>query len=314
MAINSISVVGPQREQQKAPEKDQFDKIIQGLQIANGVLGVAGGLKKLSRDDAVARKLQKVDTVDDSGAPVTKFVDPQAGQSFAKPGPDAASVKPQLINTIDDSGKPVQKFVVPKAGEQFGIPEKGNDNDRDFAHKLRTEYKKDTLKPDSFVKKVEKIENILPKDAEKMSGTAQVTLINQFQRLIDDAVVKSDDINMIRSAQSLQEQMTTWVDGIKNGAKIGDEQVEEMRRMAYELVDPELQRLEELTASAAAEASLNKIDPSRVIGTSGDRYDKLRDKISKFREQREETQPMTPQEQAQRELERRRKLREQQQL
>jgi hypothetical protein len=50
----------------------------------------------------------QVDTVDENGNPVTRFVTPRDGQSFAKPGP-----KPEdrMVTTTDANGNPIQRLA-----------------------------------------------------------------------------------------------------------------------------------------------------------------------------------------------------------
>lgn len=296
MGITSVGVVRPTAQRQEKREEDPLDKIMKGVQIANGVLGIAGGVQGIqqrsaeaSMRDAQQRRLDRGLDLQERGLDIKER---ELGKTSAP--------KTQLITRQDESGKTVSEFVVPREGLSFTPPgeEKKPDfspkDQRDFSFKLNREYRDAIEKNDKFISKVEKIDKIIPKNVEKMSGTAQVTLINQFQRLIDDAVVRSDDVNLIRESQSLKDRMASWVENLQRGVKIGDQQVKEMKRMSYALVEPELERLESLSTDFAAMATKANIDPEDVLGTINDRFERLRTKVDALKEADADRQTIDP--------------------
>lgn len=67
-------------------------------------------------------RLERVDTVNDAGEPVTQFVTPNAGDAYAKPKPATPPVRPTAVDTVDAKGNRVTRFVTPTEGSEFPKP------------------------------------------------------------------------------------------------------------------------------------------------------------------------------------------------
>lgn len=85
---------------------------------------------------------------------------------------------------------------------------------RDDAHRnFRTE-----IRP--FAKQLQEIDrktSIVFAAVEKRNGTADIAAINAYQRLIDDGVVRSDDVRLQGSAKSLRDSVVAQIENIKKG-------------------------------------------------------------------------------------------------
>lgn len=141
MALAQISMVGPRAEQQKQekPKKEAIDYILEGLQIAQGITGVAVNyqtIKSKMGENAVAEDRRQ------GILPVTEQAEMAKGFDKAEPGtPGAiaqdyrkgdqvetvswlprkkeAALKPpstRLITTVGPDGKPEQRIVEDKPG------------------------------------------------------------------------------------------------------------------------------------------------------------------------------------------------------
>ena len=67
-------------------------------------------------------------------------------------------------------------------------------------------------------------------------GARHIAAMNSFQRMIDDAVVRSDDIKMLLSAQGLTEKWYTVVSNIVKGDVLSASLTEEMYSTAVDIV------------------------------------------------------------------------------
>ena len=68
-------------------------------------------------------------------------------------------------------------------------------------------------------------------------GVRQIAALNSFQRMIDDAVVRSDDVRMIMSAQGLLERMDTYIERLKKGQQFSMAESIEMFETASDMVN-----------------------------------------------------------------------------
>ena len=90
MAITSVGVVGPRAERQKAPQEDPLDKVLKGLQIAQGVFGIYSGIKGEQRQEAaaeqtaMARNLAARQAEQEFRASQTNALNGQAAESQAR--------------------------------------------------------------------------------------------------------------------------------------------------------------------------------------------------------------------------------------
>jgi hypothetical protein len=190
MGINSVAVVGPRSEpvEQKREKKDPLDQILQGLQIANGALGIGVNLTTIQKHMAEKQAMQEaregfiskdrvmkaqeqgltpvdantpgaikykvgnpdsfeekafilqnqkgekmplLETIKTYGAdgksPVFKTIEKVPGQEYpafvepkAAPEPKKPDVVP--VETVDEQGNPIVKFVEKTPGQTFAKP------------------------------------------------------------------------------------------------------------------------------------------------------------------------------------------------
>jgi len=69
------------------------------------------------------------------------------------------------------------------------------------------------------------------------SGLGDLAAINSYQRLIDDAVVRGEDVRLIEEAKPLSEYFLTFVQKLKEGKKLGDAQRIELRAAAKDFIN-----------------------------------------------------------------------------
>lgn len=77
------------------------------------------------------------------------------------------------------------------------------------------------------------------------SGIGDIAAINQFQKVIDEgAVTRDQDVDLIRSAQSLSEGLQTRVEKLKKGDQLSHSQRKEMLILAGKMLDAQKNALE----------------------------------------------------------------------
>lgn len=130
MAINTVSVVGPRAEAQKQEKekKDPLDMILQGLQIAQGVTGIAVNYQTI-RQKMAERELQ----ADELGGIQQPKDQQQALASGLQPVEKGTpgSVVQRYRTGEGDEGVKEQAFILPKAKteEQGSVQKVYGDND-----------------------------------------------------------------------------------------------------------------------------------------------------------------------------------------
>jgi hypothetical protein len=141
-----------------------------------------------------------------------RVFDPNTGRFFSATGTGASAQPPTGVNYT-----PLERqqylALADDPEEQVKFVERIN-KVRDDAHRnFRTE-----IRP--FTKQLQEIDrktSIVFAAVEKRNGTADIAAINAYQRLIDDGVVRSDDVALQGSARSLRDSVVAQIENIKKG-------------------------------------------------------------------------------------------------
>lgn len=173
MAINQVQALAPRQEQRsdpKEPKKDWADRIMEGLQIAGGISGLAVNyqtIQKYRTDRALQQDkidgrmnageltdLQKTHDLSDS--PVAGAVRVLKRGEDGKDTPLFASVRQKAepkdvisITTTGLDGKPVNKLVPKVSGAEYPVYEKPEKGPKDITvqerNTLQSQYDRDPL-------------------------------------------------------------------------------------------------------------------------------------------------------------------------
>jgi len=103
-------------------------------------------------------------------------------------------------------------------------------------------------------------------------GTADLAAINSFQRLIDDGVVRGEDIALQGSTQSLVGQLALWAKNKKEGDLLDDTIRKRMATVANQLGESVYSTFRETVRYEKELAAQNNVPWGRVFGKSYDKY------------------------------------------
>mgnify|MGYP003655376145 CR=1 FL=1 len=96
---------------------------------------------------------------------------------------------------------------------------------------------RDTLKiPLKEITNLDKRERSIMAALDLNTGLGDLAAINTYQRLIDDAVVRGEDVELIRSAQSYMGRLITFSEQVKSGKLLNNTQKSELRNAANSFV------------------------------------------------------------------------------
>lgn len=90
-------------------------------------------------------------------------------------------------------------------------------------------------KPLQGLQEIDRKMRIVSKALEAQNGTADIAAINAYQRMIDDGVVRSEDVRLQGEAVSLLEQLKLWQQKVKEGDLLPAGVRQRMHQMAQEL-------------------------------------------------------------------------------
>jgi hypothetical protein len=100
------------------------------------------------------------------------------------------------------------------------------------------------------------------------NGIADISAINQFQKVIDEgAVTRDQDVKLISSAQSLANSLKTKIKKLEAGDQLSPDQRTQMRSLVENLYDAQVKALlkDPYISAKNKEADLNGIDPVDTI-------------------------------------------------
>ena len=135
----------------------------------------------------------------------------------------------------DDPGAEISKFVQkindPSAefrpGEQ--LTRKGRLAQENI---LRNTLKK----PLDFLTELDGKRRAIMAALDQNNGLGDLAAINSYQRLIDDAVVRGEDVRLIQQSQSLVDYFRTMIGSAAEGKKLGDTQRTELRKASKDFI------------------------------------------------------------------------------
>lgn len=105
--------------------------------------------------------------------------------------------------------------------------------------------------------------------APEVSGTRQVGLLTALQRMIDDAVVRKDDVEIQTAAQSLKQRLQNHHDSLSRGALFGGELAQEMFNMATDLAKMVNQDAGESVTSAVSQLGTTEVYSPKLYEALG---------------------------------------------
>ena len=141
-----------------------------------------------------------------------RVYDPNTGAFISATGTGASAQPPTGVNYT-----PLEieqyRALADDPEEQVKFVERIN-KVRDDAHRnFRTEIRPFATQ----LQEIDRKTSIVFAAVEKKNGTADIAAINAYQRLIDDGVVRSDDVKLQGSARSLRDSVVAQIENIKAG-------------------------------------------------------------------------------------------------
>tara|TARA_S200002703_G_scaffold42066_1_gene36420 strand:+ start:41 stop:1213 length:1173 start_codon:yes stop_codon:yes gene_type:complete len=149
-------------------------------------------------------------------------------------GPNAGErVLPNIKKAPDDVDPNKMYRIDLETGEQV-LTRKGVDH---WHEKWRTR-----LKPTiEGVREADRKMRIVEKSLNDKTGSGDIAAVNAYQRMIDDGVVRSEDVNLQREAVSLVQQVKAWKDKAVKGELLPQAVRDNMRRVARALTQETMQ-------------------------------------------------------------------------
>lgn len=183
--------------------------------IGQGAQGFAQGYRNAQQANIANRLNAYKVAADMRQKPIAvgnRVYDPNTGAFISATGTGASAQPPTGVNYT-----PLEReqylALADEPEEQVKFLERIN-KVRDDAHRnFRTE-----IRP--FAKQLQEIEaktSVIFASLAQKNGTADITAINAFQRMVDDGVVRSDDVALQASARSLRDSVVAQLENIKKG-------------------------------------------------------------------------------------------------
>ncbi len=298
MAINTVSVVGPRAEtpKQEKPKKDAMQQILEGLQIANGILGIgtnvttiqnnrakqgvlddeaSGVLPAQSQQDALKSGMQPVE----KGAPGSQTFRYRTGggdagvteQAFiAPPKAEKAPLAKAMqwkTDTVKD-GKNVTQIHYNDDTDQF-VPSQMKpveDKTSSNAQDLRKEYTahpvtKDTGALASGFKKIQGAAS-----TKTPTGASDMSLVYGYMKMLDPGTgVKEGEYASAEDTRSLDQKVVAAYNKAVEGVKLNPEQRSAFLHEASTLMNSQLDLQDEQDRRFTDLAVQFKVPPKSVI-------------------------------------------------
>lgn len=185
-----------------------------------------------------------------------KFISPTGTGASAQPptGVNYTPLELEQYRALADDPEEQVKFVE-------RINKVRDDAHRDFRTEIRP-----------FAKQLQEIDRktsvIFASLAEK-NGTADITAINAFQRMVDDGVVRSDDVALQASARSLRDSVVAQLENIKKGDLLPQSVRDNMAEMTRVLLAQTLPGIEAGIAGVEEIVGMDeRLDFNRVFSPS----------------------------------------------
>ena len=252
--------------QKAAQEKALFDQKMQRTQMFNRFLGIPN----------TAAPAQAAMTPSAVGGATGAA--PLAATSAQTPSAAVATPQPQVsLSAANQSQVQIGGVIYPRSvvaiaamtddppAELSRYAQKVNDPSAEFrpggqlTRKGRFKQEKvlrDTLKkPLDFLTELDGKRRAIMAALDQNNGLGDLAAINSYQRLIDDAVVRGEDVRLIQQSQSLVDYFRTMIGSAAEGKKLGDTQRIELRKASKDFISAingsYVTRLENVKALAA---------------------------------------------------------------
>jgi hypothetical protein len=298
MSVNTVSVVGPRSEPQKQEKeaKDPLDTILQGLQIAQGVTGIAVNYQNFNKLRAENSQLedQAKGIVSQEGV----MKNQTAGLRPAKEGEEGAvnykvrtgegdeGVKemPFILQgkTEKESGSvqkvmgpngPIYAFVTGKEKEPYKpvIEPKDPKEDKTPANTadLRKEYNNQPTTKTTYgvVENFNKIEQNLAN--KNPTGASDMSLVYSFMKMNDPtSTVREGEYATAENAGGVSDKIVNVYNRLKDGQRLTPEQRQAFAEEAKGLLGAQLKAQEAVDRRYADIANKFKLEPSFIVEPS----------------------------------------------
>lgn len=293
MPLNQVQVVGPRSSgsEQKAPKKTDLERVMEGLQLANSVLGIgsniqsiransrtidakdyeaAGGISKTEEIDAMAKGGLRV-PVGTEGSVKTGIRTPEGKTEYiglVPPKPKTERVPTRVVETPGPDGKPVQKIVEDVAGGQYPAyqkPEpKKEDKTAGNTADLRKEYNSQKTTQNSY--QVVEAYNKIQGAAKGGSPTDDMSLIYGFMKMQDPgSTVREGEYASAENTRGIPATVLQAYNKAIDGQRLAPEQRANFLSSAEGIYDAQLKAQETVDKRYESIAKQFNTDPQFVL-------------------------------------------------
>jgi polyhydroxyalkanoate synthesis regulator phasin len=296
-----ISMIGPRAEpvEQKKPKKDVMDQILEGLQIAQGITGIAvnyqtirermadRGFKEQQNADEragimtakdqlnYAKDMEKVPDGTEGSVLLKWREGEKVNQASFRPPQKKEQVglrTPVKIETVEN-GKNVTKYVDPAeaTGKTFAapIPAPGKpeaDRSNENAMSLRKEYMSNKVTQDTLQRAqyYNQIADTVSNGGD--SGAADISLVFSFMKMNDPgSTVREGEYASAENSGGVSDKVRNLYNKIVDGGRLTPEQKANFVKQAETMMKSQL-KSQEIQDKQYTELAKNwKLDPSMVI-------------------------------------------------
>lgn len=297
MALAQISMIGPRAEQQKQekPKKEAIDYILEGLQVAQGITGIAVNyqtIKSKMAENAVAEdKRQGILPITDQAEMAKDFDRVPAnteGSTLMKyrrgdevesvsilPRKKEAGIRPPIKIETSENGKNVTK-VLPEAdalNKSFPSPVKDEKPPKDITvqerNTLQNQYDRDP--------EVRKAKTVLDSYAstqkllEQKTPASDLALVYNYMKALDpNSVVRETEAETAAALGGLMERAKAQMSNMSGDGMLTDAQRADLARQIESLAGSAGDRLDEIDAQFSDLAKRRNVDMKdlRLTGRS----------------------------------------------
>ena len=136
-------------------------------------------------------------------------------------------------------------------------------------YELATKYRKELTTNNTYKKGMgfqREVANVISVLSGDVSGLSSVTAVNAFQRLVDPGVaVREGDVDLIRSAESLDNKLKVHINALQTGTKLSKENAAEMKDIAIQLYSVQRQMVEDAISPVKASAEEQGINFDKYV-------------------------------------------------
>jgi hypothetical protein len=261
MAIQMPGVIAPRAEAapQKKEKKSTLETIMEGVQLANGILGIGVNVQQIRAHQGTieGNEMKNAALADErSGvlsatqkAEISKSMEPVAigtpGSTTHRfrgkggkveelglriPEKAGAAARPELVTTVGPDGKPVQKYVAPEVGltlPKYQEPQRPSAPEKDYTRQerntLQSSYDRDPgiRKNRAVMESYEEAVNL----AKNPSPASDHNLVVAYFKSIDpNSIVKETEAETAAGLGGLQNRAAAWMKQNTGEAGLTDSQ------------------------------------------------------------------------------------------